>query len=152
MWSSTIVQLETYVGFSFPLAAGESFVWSIQVKIRYSIITSSVAFGDMFDIFLAFFRIKVKIFCSHSMFGKSIDLDVSQAILDRLQSRLFHRSDSIQCQYRLFLLNLRFFRTNIENLKQQIGRDINRITFRKFLTSLVQKLKILGVYQNCESR
>ena len=30
------------------------------------------------------------------MFGKSIDLDVSQAILDRLQSWLFHRSDSIQ--------------------------------------------------------
>ena len=33
----------------------------------------------------------------------------------------------------------------MENLKQQIRRDINQVTFGKFVTSLVQKLKILGV-------
>ena len=35
----------------------------------------------------------------------------------------------------------------MENLKQQIRRDINQVTFGKFVTSLVQKLKILGVYK-----
>ena len=28
-----------------------------------------------------------------------------------------------------------------------MGRDINHVTFRKFVTSLAQKLKILGVYK-----
>ena len=40
----------------------------------------------------------------------------------------------------------------IENLKQQMGKDINDVTFGKFVTSLVQKLKILEVYKNCNSR
>ena len=34
--------------------------------------------------------------------------------------------------------------TKIENLKRQFNEDINFITLRKFVTSLVQKLKILG--------
>ena len=42
--------------------------------------------------------------------------------------------------------------TKIENLKQQIWRDINHVTFTKYVTSFVQKLKILGVYKNCMSR
>ena len=37
-----------------------------------------------------------------------------------------------------------FSMTKIENRKWQIGKDINFVTFRKFVTSLVQKLKILG--------
>ena len=42
-------------------------------------------------------------------------------------------------------LNLRVFRTKIGNLKQQIRKDIIQVNyFRKFVTSLVQKLKILG--------
>ena len=50
---------------------------------------------------------------------------------------LIDRSDSIQGtdyianDYRPSLLNLRVSRTKIENLKQQIGRDINCVTFRK---------------------
>ena len=47
--------------------------------------------------------------------------------------------------------NLRISRTEIENLKWQIGRDINHVAFGKLITLLVQKLKIdlLGVYKNC---
>ena len=109
----------------------------------------------MFDIFLAFFRIKLIFFCSRSVFGKSIDLDVSQVILDRLQSRLFQFKVLTILPVTISSFHLEFLRvsrTNIEHVTQQIGRDINRITFRKFVTPLVQKLKILGVYQNCESR
>ena len=40
--------------------------------------------------------------------------------------------------------NLKVSRTKIENLKWQIMRDINCVTFEKFATSLIQKLKILG--------
>ena len=60
----------------------------------------------------------------------------------------------LHCQwlYRPFFLNLRVSRTKIENLKRQSGRDFNKVIFRKFVTSLVQKLKILGVYKNCKSR
>ena len=42
--------------------------------------------------------------------------------------------------YHPFFLDLKVSRTKIENL---IGRDINSVTFGKFVTSLVQKLKIL---------
>ena len=61
---------------------------------------------------------------------------------------------SVHCQrlYYLFFLNLRVSRTKIENLKQQIKRDINHITFRKFVTLLVEKLKVLTVYKNCKLR
>ena len=38
--------------------------------------------------------------------------------------------------------------TKIENLKWQVGEDINFVTFRKFVTPLVQKLEILGVHKN----
>ena len=63
-----------------------------------------------------------------------------------------HRSDSIwrywlHCQWLYIVLS----RTKIGNLKWQIGRDINPVTFGKFVTSLVQKLKILGFYKNCKS-
>ena len=53
--------------------------------------------------------------------------------------------------YRPFFLNLKISRTKIGNLKWQIERDINPVTFAKFVTSLVQKLKILGFYKNCKS-
>ena len=53
--------------------------------------------------------------------------------------------------YRPFFLNLRVSRTKNGNLKSQTGRDINPVTFGKFVTSLVQKLKILGFYKNCKS-
>ena len=39
-----------------------------------------------------------------------------------------------------------------KNLKYQIRRDFNQVIFRKFITSLVQQVKILGVYKNCKSR
>ena len=32
----------------------------------------------------------------------------------------------------------------IENLKQQTGRDINHVTFRNFVPLFIQKFKILG--------
>ena len=60
---------------------------------------------------------------------------------------VWHRCDSIQgTDYiaNYFFLNLRVSRTKIYNLKRQIGGDIIPLTFRKFVTSLVQKLKILG--------
>ena len=59
---------------------------------------------------------------------------------------LFHRRDSIQGTNYIanYFLNLRVSRTKIENLKWQIGGDIIPLTFGKFVTSLVQKLKILG--------
>ena len=38
-----------------------------------------------------------------------------------------------------FILNLRVFRTRIENLKQQIRRDSIQVTYGKFVTSLVQQ-------------
>ena len=56
----------------------------------------------------------------------------------------------VHCQWLYY--PLRVSKIKIENWKWQIGTDINRVTFGKFLTSLVQKLKILGVYTNCESR
>ena len=37
--------------------------------------------------------------------------------------------------------NFRITRTKIENLRWQVSEDINFITYRKFVTSLVQKLK-----------
>ena len=61
-------------------------------------------------------------------------------MLDDGEKAPVHTSDSLQG-------------TNyIENLKWQIGRDINHVTFGKCVTLLVQKLKILGVYKNCKSR
>ena len=51
-----------------------------------------------------------------------------------------------------FFLNLRVFRTKIENLKWQIGRDIIPLSFWKFVTSKVKKLKILRGNKNCEFR
>ena len=42
-----------------------------------------------------------------------------------------------------FLLTLRVSRTKIENLKRQTSGDIIPLTFRKFVTLLVQKLKII---------
>ena len=50
-----------------------------------------------------------------------------------------------------FLLEFKDFRTKIENLKQHIGRNIQHVTFRRFVTSLVQKLMLLEVYKNCKS-
>ena len=60
-------------------------------------------------------------------------------------SHIIHRCDSIQGTDYIAndFLNLRVFRTKIENLKHQIRRDIIQVTFQKFVTSLVQKLKIL---------
>ena len=60
----------------------------------------------------------------------------------------------LYCQwlYHLFFLNLRVSRPTIKNLKWQVETDIIWVTFGKFVTSLVQKLKILGVYKNCECR
>ena len=58
----------------------------------------------------------------------------------------------LHCQwlYHPFFLNLSVSRTKIDNLKWQIGRKINHVTFGKFATSLVQNLKILlGVYKKC---
>ena len=43
-----------------------------------------------------------------------------------------------------FFLNLKVSRMKIENLKQQISGDIILLTFGKFETLVVQKLKILG--------
>ena len=58
-----------------------------------------------------------------------------------------HRRDSIQgTDYiaNYFVLNLRVSRTTIENLRCRFGGDIILLTFGKFVTLLVQKLKILG--------
>ena len=58
-----------------------------------------------------------------------------------------HGSDSIQgTDYiaNYFFLNLRVSKAKIENLKWWIGGDIIPLTFEKFVTILVQKLKILG--------
>ena len=63
-----------------------------------------------------------------------------------------HRHDSIQgTDYivNYFFLNLRVSRAKIENLKWQFGGDIIPLTFRKFVTLLVQKLKILGKKLTC---
>ena len=54
-----------------------------------------------------------------------------------------HRCDSIQGTDYIahpFFLNLNFSGTTIENenLRWQVCRDIIRVTFRKFVTSLVQ--------------
>ena len=60
---------------------------------------------------------------------------------------LYHRSDSIQgTDYiaNYFFLNLKVSRAKIENPKQRIGGDIIPLTFGKFVTLSVQKLKILG--------
>ena len=56
--------------------------------------------------------------------------------------RHVHRRDLIQgTDYiaNYFFLNLRVSRTKIENLKQPIGGDIILLTFKKFVSSLVQK-------------
>ena len=37
-----------------------------------------------------------------------------------------------------------FSMTKIEKIKRQFSEDINFVTFEKFVTLLVQKLKILG--------
>ena len=50
-----------------------------------------------------------------------------------------------------FLLEFKVSRTQIESLKWQIRRGINQVTFGKFVTLLVQKLKIKSL-QYCESR
>ena len=42
-----------------------------------------------------------------------------------------------------------FSMIKIEKLNWQMGEDINCITFWKFVTSLVQKLKILGIQTDC---
>ena len=58
-----------------------------------------------------------------------------------------HRRDSIQGTDYIatyFFLNLRISRAKIENLKWWIGGDIIPLTFGKFVTLLVQKLKMLG--------
>ena len=39
----------------------------------------------------------------------------------------------------------------MKNLNRQRGEEINFVTFRKFLTSLVQKQNILGVHKNYET-
>ena len=60
---------------------------------------------------------------------------------------MLRRRDSIQgTDYiaNYFVLNLRVSRTTIENLRCQFGGDIIPLTFGKFVTLLVQKLKILG--------
>ena len=65
----------------------------------------------------------------------------------RFFKRLNHRRDSIQgTDYiaNYLVLNLRVSRTTIENLKWWVGGDIIPLTFGKFVTLLVQKLKILG--------
>ena len=57
---------------------------------------------------------------------------------------LYHRCDSIQGTDYIanpFFLNLKVSRTTIKNLRLQSGRDIIQVTFGKFVTSLVQKLK-----------
>ena len=46
----------------------------------------------------------------------------------------------------------RVSRTKIENLKWRISGDIIQLSFRKFVTSQVQKLKILRDNNNCQSR
>ena len=48
--------------------------------------------------------------------------------------------------------NLRVSRTKIENLRCQVGENINFITFGKLVTLLVQKLKKKCAHKNCESR
>ena len=57
---------------------------------------------------------------------------------------------TLHCQrlYRPFFLNLRVSRTKIENLKQQIRKDINHVTFQKFVTLLVQNFKDIESLQN----
>ena len=66
----------------------------------------------------------------------------------------FHSRYWLNCQwlYRPFFLNLRVSSTKTKNLKWQTGGDINCMTLGKFVTSLIQKLKILGVYKNCKSK
>ena len=62
-------------------------------------------------------------------------------------AELKHRRDSIHgTDYiaNYFFLNLRVSKAKIENLKWWISGDIIPPTFRKFVTFLVQKLKILG--------
>ena len=55
-----------------------------------------------------------------------------------------HRRDSIQGTDYIanpFFLNLKVLRTTVENLKWRFSGDIIQVTFRKSITSLVQKLK-----------
>ena len=61
-------------------------------------------------------------------------------------TELLHMSDSIQGTDYIatyFFLNLKVSRAKIENLKWRIGGDIIPLTFGKFVTLLVQKLKTL---------
>ena len=48
--------------------------------------------------------------------------------------------------------NLRVSRAKIENLRWQFGGDIIRVTFKQFVTSLVQQLKKKCVHKNCAKR
>ena len=56
----------------------------------------------------------------------------------------------LHCQWlhRPCFFNLRVSRINCENLKQQIRRDINCVTFRKYITLLIQKLKLIWLTTN----
>ena len=48
--------------------------------------------------------------------------------------------------------NLRVSRTKIEDLRGQFGEDIKYITFRKFVTLLVQQLKKKCGHKNCVTK
>ena len=48
--------------------------------------------------------------------------------------------------------NLRVSRIKIQNLGWQFGEGINFITFRKFVTSLIQQLKKKCIHKNCATR
>ena len=68
-------------------------------------------------------------------------------ICEIFEGKINHRCDSIQGTDYIatyFFLNLRISRAKIENLKWRIGGDIIPLTFGKFVTLLVQKLKMLG--------
>ena len=80
-------------------------------------------------------------------------LDTNRKVISSCQKQqlnvdyLQHRRDSIQgTDYIVndIFLNLRVFRTKIEHLKWRLKRDTIQITFGKFVTLLVQQLKILG--------
>ena len=78
----------------------------------------------------------------------------SQRLLSRQSFSLFqiHRRDSIQSADYIanyFFLNLRVSQAIIKNLKWRISGDNIPITFGKFATLLVQKLKILGKKLTC---
>ena len=60
-----------------------------------------------------------------------------------------HRGDSFQGTDYIadpFFLNLEVSKTNVENLRWQVDRDIIRVTFRKFVTSLASKKMWINLY------